>query len=82
MKEFNLPNRKIKKFEYVAKLDGDWYDAGTINKTKRTIRLYYGTGSFVTLLDKIEELKLAEEFYKVNENEPNIYLDMLKDANK
>ena len=47
---------KIKPFEYTAIMDGCMYDVASINKKKRTIRLYYANGPFETDLSNISKL--------------------------
>jgi hypothetical protein len=58
-----LPDKKVKRFEYLAKHDGLWFDVCSLNKKNRTIRLYDKNGIFETSLDNIEELITEEEFY-------------------
>lgn len=60
----SLPNRKIKPFEFVMKYDGLLHDVCSINKKKKTVRLYYEYGTITVNLSDIQTIQTEEEYSK------------------
>lgn len=52
----DLPKGRIRKFEWMAVMDGDYYDVYSIRRKTAQANLGYGRGTFWTDLSKIEKL--------------------------
>lgn len=60
-----LPKGRIRKFEYMAIMDGDYYDVCSVRRKTGKINLAYGSGTFWADLSDIEKLVKYDENYNI-----------------
>ncbi|GAB6447202.1 hypothetical protein bcgnr5369_14670 [Bacillus cereus] len=51
-----LPKGRIRKFEWMALMDGDFYDVCSVRRKTGMVNLAYDRGTFWTPLSNIEKL--------------------------
>ncbi|MGX5609865.1 hypothetical protein ACWKTZ_26150 [Bacillus cereus] len=56
-----LPKGRIKKFEWMALMDGHYYDVCSVRRKTGMVNLVYDRGTFWTLLSNIEKLVKYED---------------------